>query len=138
MLHRNRKVELIKDVPLFAGCPKKELEQIAHIADEIDLPEGKDLARQGAPGREFFVLLEGTVEVTRDGQLVDAMTDGDYFGEVALVSEAPRNATVTATSPVRALVVTDREFRMLLRESPEIGAKVNAALAGRQPPAATE
>ena len=134
MLHRNHKVELIKDVPLFAGCSKKELEQIAHIADEIDLPEGKALARQGAPGREFFVLLEGTVEVTRDGRFVDTMTDGDYFGEVALVSDEPRNATVTATSPVRALVVTDREFRMLLKESPEIEAKVNATLADRQPP----
>ena len=137
MLHRNRKVELIKDVPLFAGCSKKELEKIAHIADEIDLPEGKELARQGAPGREFFVLLEGSVEVTRDGRFVDTMTDGDYFGEVALVSDEPRNATVTATSPVRALVVTDREFRMLLKESPEIEAKVNAALADRRPPAAT-
>ena len=80
MLRRNEKVELIKRVPLFAGCSKGELEQIAHIADEIDLPEGKELTRQGERGREFLVLLEGNADVTQDGQSINQLGSGDFFG----------------------------------------------------------
>ena len=71
MLHRNEKVELIKKIPLFAGGSKSELEQIAQIADEIDLREGKEMTQQGSRGREFFVLLEGEADVTKDGLLDD-------------------------------------------------------------------
>jgi CRP-like cAMP-binding protein len=134
VLHRNEKVELIKRVPLFADCSKGELEQIAHIADEIDLPEGKELTRQGERGREFFVLLEGGADVTQDGQSINQLGSGDFFGEIALVEDRPRTATVTATSPVRALVITDRAFRQLLDEQPEIREKVLAASAARTGP----
>jgi CRP-like cAMP-binding protein len=134
VLHRNEKVELIKRVPLFAGCSKGELEQIAHIADEIDLPEGKELTRQGERGREFFVLLEGGADVTQDGQSINQLGSGDFFGEIALVEDRPRTATVTAASPVRALVITDRAFRQLLDEQPEIREKVLAASAARTGP----
>lgn len=134
MLHRNEKVELIKRVPLFAGCSKGELEQIAHIADEIDLPEGKELTRQGERGREFLVLLEGNADVTQDGQSINQLGSGDFFGEIALVEDRPRTATVTASSPVRALVITDRAFRQLLDEQPEIREKVLAAAAARTGP----
>jgi CRP/FNR family cyclic AMP-dependent transcriptional regulator len=136
VLHRNQKVELIKRVPLFAGCSKHELEEIAHIADEIDLNEGKEMTREGSRGREFFVLLEGDADVTKDGQSINKLGAGDFFGEIALVSDTPRTATVTATSPVRALVITDRSFRRLLDESPEIQRKVLVALAERLAPAA--
>ena len=135
MLHRNQKVELIKQVPLFANCSKHELEEIAHIADEIDLNEGKEMTREGSRGREFFVLLEGDADVTKDGQSINKLSSGDFFGEIALVSDTPRTATVTATSPVRALVITDRSFRRLLDESPEIQRKVLVALAERLAPA---
>lgn len=134
MLHRNQKVELIKRVPLFAGLSKKELEQIASIADEIDLREGKELTTQGKSAREFFVLLEGSVDVTKDGQRINQLGDGDFFGEIALVSRSPRTATVTATAPIRALVITDRAFRRLLEGSPEIQLKVLEALAERLAP----
>lgn len=133
LLHRDQKIELIKHVPLFATCSKKELEQIAHIADEIDFPAGKALTRQGAPGREFFVLLDGTVEVSRDGAPVDSMVGGDFFGETALLSDEPRNATITTTTPIRALVVTARDFRILVSESPEIEESVRRAAAWRRP-----
>lgn len=136
MLHRNQKVELIKQVPLFANCSKHELEEIAHIADEIDLSEGKEMTREGSRGREFFVLLEGDADVTKNGQSINKLGAGDFFGEIALVSDTPRTATVTATSPVRALVITDRSFRRLLDESPEIQRKVLVALAERLAPAA--
>lgn len=134
MLRRNEKVELIKKVPLFAGCSKGELEQIAHIADEIDLSEGKEMTQQGSRGREFFVLLEGEADVTKDGQSINKLGAGDFFGEIALVADSPRTATVTATSPVRALVITDRSFKRLLEEQPEIQNKVLQALAKRLAP----
>ena len=134
MLRRNEKVELIKRVPLFSNCSKRELDQIAHIADEIDLREGKEMTREGSRGREFFVLLEGNADVTKNGRRVNQLTAGDFFGEIALVSDSPRTATVTATSPVRALVVTDRAFRRLLDGSPEIQRKVLMALAERLAP----
>jgi CRP-like cAMP-binding protein len=134
VLRRNEKVELIKKVPLFAGCSKRELEEIAHIADEIDLNEGKEMTRQGSRGREFFVLLEGEADVTKDGQSINKLGAGDFFGEIALVSDSPRTATVTATSPVRALVITDRSFRRLLDDQPEIQRKVLQALAERLAP----
>jgi len=136
VLHRNEKVELIKSVPLFANCSKRELEQIAQLADEIDLSDGKELIRQGSRGREFFVLLEGDVDVTKDGRSINKLGSGDFFGEIALVSDTPRTATVTTTSPVRALVITDRAFRRLLEDSPEIQLKVLAELAKRLAPAA--
>jgi CRP/FNR family transcriptional regulator, cyclic AMP receptor protein len=134
MLHRNAKIDLIKRAPLFAHCTKKEIEQVAHLADEIDLREGKDLTVEGEPGREFFVLIEGTADVRRKGRKVNEMKDGDFFGEIALISGAPRTATVTATSPVRALVITDRDFRMLLKKSPAMQLRVLEALAERLPP----
>jgi CRP-like cAMP-binding protein len=134
VLRRNQKVELIKRVPLFANCSKRELQQIAGIADEIDLREGKVLTEQGKPGREFFVLLEGSADVAKDGKRINRLGDGDFFGEIALVSRSPRTATVTATSPVRALVITDRAFRQLLEDTPEIQRKVLEALAARLAP----
>ena len=134
MLHRNQKVELIKHTPLFANCSKRELEEIAHLADEIDLREGKEMTRQGSPGREFFVLLEGEAKVEKDGRVINRLSGGDFFGEIALVDDSPRTATVTATTPVRALVITDRSFRRLLKDQPEIQSKVLAALAARLAP----
>ena len=128
---------MLATVPLFSGCTKKELKTIATLADEIDLRAGKVLTRQGAPGREFFVLLEGTVEVDRDGKRITTLRDGDFFGELALISNIPRTATVTATSPIRALVVVGRDFRRLLAEDASIAVKVLGTMAERMPPADT-
>jgi CRP-like cAMP-binding protein len=133
-LGRNEKVELIRKVPLFANCSRRELNEVAAVADEIDLREGKQMTREGAPGREFFVLLEGTADVQKGSRKINALEAGDFFGEIALVSRAPRTATVVATSPVRALVITERSFRRLLERSPEIQRKVLAALAERLAP----
>jgi len=131
MLHRDAKAEWIKGAPLFANLSKRDLNHVAHLADEIDLREGKELTRQGAPGREFFVLLEGEADVRKNGRRINQLGPGDFFGEIALVSESPRTATVTATSPVHALVIIDRDFRRLLKEQPGIQSKVLAALAAR-------
>jgi CRP/FNR family cyclic AMP-dependent transcriptional regulator len=134
MLRKNAKTELIARVPLFAHCSRRELSEVAGIADEIDLREGKELTKEGAPGREFFVLVEGTADVVKNGRKINSLGAGDFFGEIALVHQSPRTATVKATSPVRALVVTERNFRRLLEEMPEIQRKVLAALAERVAP----
>jgi CRP/FNR family cyclic AMP-dependent transcriptional regulator len=134
VLRRNEKVELIKKVPLFAHCSKRELQEVAQLADEIDLREGKEMTREGARGREFFVLLEGSANVSKNGRRINTLGAGDFFGEIALVSDAPRTATVTAASPVRALVVTDRSFKRLMQDVPQIQSKVLTALAERLAP----
>jgi CRP/FNR family transcriptional regulator, cyclic AMP receptor protein len=136
VLRRNEKVEMIKRAPLFASCSKRELEEIARIADEIDLREGKEMTRQGSRGREFFVLLEGEADVTKNGETINRLGPGDFFGEIALVSDSPRTATVTATTPVRTLVVTATSFKRLLDDQPEIQRKVLVELAERLAPEA--
>ena len=130
-LRKNTKLELLKRVPLFRECSKRELEEIAKIADEIDFREGKQLTREGAAGREFFVLVEGTAEVTKGNRKLRMMSDGDFFGEISLITRLPRTATVTTVSPVRALVVTDRSFRRLLESDAQIQRKVLTALGER-------
>jgi CRP/FNR family transcriptional regulator, cyclic AMP receptor protein len=133
-LRKNAKLELLKGVPLFAHCSRKELEEVGKIADELDFLEGKELTREGSRGREFFVLLEGTAEVTQGKRRIASLSDGDFFGEIALVSDVPRTATVTTVSPVRALVITDRSFKRLLERFPQVQLKVLRALAERIEP----
>ena len=123
-LGRNAKTDLLKQVPLFAGCSKSELQKLAAIADEIDLRDGATLTREGRAGREFFVLIEGTVEVVQGADKIGELGDGDWFGEIALLTNAPRTATVTATSPVRVLVITDRAFRQVVEATPSIAVKI--------------
>jgi CRP/FNR family transcriptional regulator, cyclic AMP receptor protein len=133
-LGHNTKIDLIKGVPLFTAASKQELAEIASIADEIDLPAGKVLIKEGDSGREFFVLIEGAADVERGGKKVASLGAGDFFGEISLIAKTPRNATITTTSPVRALVITDRAFRQLLDHSPEIAVGVLTALAERLAP----
>lgn len=123
-LGSNAKMDLLKRVPLFGACSKKELEALAVVADEIDLREDATLTREGQPGREFFVLIEGEVEVTQGGEEIARLGAGDWFGEIALLTKASRTATVTAASPVRVLVVTDRAFRQVLETTPSIAVKM--------------
>ena len=130
-LRKNAKVDLIKSVPLFSHCSKGQLGALAAEADEIDLPEGTALTREGDRGREFMVLVEGTADVKRNGRRIARLGPGDFLGEIALISGAPRTATVTATSPVRALVLTDRSFKRVTHEMPTINASLVKALSER-------
>jgi CRP/FNR family cyclic AMP-dependent transcriptional regulator len=130
-LHRDAKIELLKRVPLFAGCSKSELQRIAALADELDLAEGATLIREGETGREFIVVADGSVRVTRGGKTIRELGSGDFIGEIALVADVPRTATVTAISPVRLLVVTDRAFRSVLEQMPSIATKVLQSLGER-------
>jgi len=128
---KNAKIELLRRVPLFAECSKAELANIAQIADEIGFPAGRTLIEEGKPGREFFVIVDGTVEVRRGGRKLPLRGDSHSYGEMALLSGKPRSATVTTTSPVRALVITDRAFKRLLQDVPSLSAKLLASLAAR-------
>lgn len=130
-MRKNSKIELLRRVPLFAKCSKRDLEAIAALADEIELPAGRELTKQGERGREFFVLVEGSAEVRKNNRKINALSAGDFFGEISLVTERERSATVTATAPVRALVLTKPAFSGLLRKSPGIQLKVLEAAVER-------
>jgi CRP-like cAMP-binding protein len=133
-LGKDGKIELIRNVPLFSKLNKKGLEDVAHIADELDLPQGKLMAQEGDRGREFFVLLEGEADVTKGDRSINRLQKGDFFGEIALVTHMPRTASVTATSDVRVLVITERDFAALLKRAPEVSRGVAEALAERIAP----
>jgi len=133
MLRKDAKLELLKKVPLFERCSKKELHEVASLADEVDLPAGRKLATEGATGREFVVIVEGAADVHRKGRKINTLGSGDFLGEIALVAGVPRTATVTTTEPSRLLVVTSQAFKSLLRDSPSIQLKVLEALAARIP-----
>jgi CRP/FNR family cyclic AMP-dependent transcriptional regulator len=130
-LRKNRKLELLHAVPLFSGCSKRELSDIATLTDELSLAAGAALMKEGEHGREFVVIVEGTVKVTRNGRKVAELSDGDFVGEIALVADVPRTATVVASTPVRLLVLSDRSFQRLLREQPPLAAKVMQSLGER-------
>ena len=133
-LSSDGKIKLIRKVPLFARLSKKGLQDVAKIADEIDFPEGKMLAQEGARGREFVVILEGAVEVQKDGRRINMLGKDDFFGEIALVTQQPRTATVATTKPTRALVITDRDFLSLLKRSPEVSQGIVQAMGERLAP----
>jgi CRP/FNR family cyclic AMP-dependent transcriptional regulator len=133
VLRKDAKIELIKRVPLFAGCSKRELGMIAQLADELDLPEGRELTRQGSRGHEFVILVEGGADVVRNGKVVNKLESGDFFGEISLVTGQPRTATVITRRRSRLLVMHSPAFRALLRDSPAIQAKVLEAVVARLP-----
>lgn len=133
MLRKNAKIELLKRVPLFERCSRRELGQIAMLADELDLPSARDLTREGAGGFEFIILVEGEAEVVRGVRVVNELGPGDFVGEIALVSGKPRTATVKTRGPARVLVITASGFRTLMHDVPSIKDKVLAAVTARIP-----
>jgi CRP-like cAMP-binding protein len=131
MLRKDAKIELIGQVPLFERCSKRELAEIASLADELSLPAGRKLAAEGAAGHEFVVIVEGAADVKRGRRVVNRLGRGDFLGEIALVTGQKRTATVTTTEPSRLLVLTAPAFRTLLRSQPSLQLKVLDALAER-------
>jgi len=133
MLRKDAKVELLQRVPLFERCSRRELQEIAGLADELDVPAGRTLTTEGRTGYEFVVIVDGTASVKRKGRRINTLRSGDFLGEIALVTGTPRTATVATTSQSRVLVLTARDFRRLLRDTPAIQLKVLEALAARLP-----
>ena len=134
MLAKDTKVALIAAVPLFADCSRRELRELAETADEVVVPAGYVLTKEGASGREFVIIVDGAAEVVRRGRKINTLRSGDFLGEIALISRGPRTATVRTTVPTHALVITASAFRGLLRRMPSIQIKVLQALAERLPP----
>jgi CRP/FNR family transcriptional regulator, cyclic AMP receptor protein len=123
--------ERLARVPLFDGLSKKQLSQISSLMTRVDLVTGDVLARQGEIGREFVILLEGEAEVARDGKVIAVRGPGDYIGEIALLDNRPRTATVTAKTAVAAEILNRAEFSSLLADAPDLSSKLMATLARR-------
>jgi CRP/FNR family cyclic AMP-dependent transcriptional regulator len=130
-LRKNTKLDLLKSVPLFGNCSKAELEAIARIADEVDVPGGRDLTVEGASGREFVILVDGAADVVKGKKRIRRLSAGEFFGEIALLTGAPRTATVTTTEPSGILVIDHRAFKRLTESLPSVNSKVVQALAER-------
>lgn len=125
------KVDLIKSVSLFSGMGRRELEQVAQLMDEVDVPAGKVLMRQGENGNEMFVIAKGRVSVERNGKVISERGPGSAMGEVALLSEGPRTATVTTLEPSTLLYAGHREFHSLMEEHPSLRLCILEGLAGK-------
>ena len=128
---QNAKLEALKRAPLFEGLTKKELTELARATDELTVPAGTVLCREGSLGSEFFVVLDGTADVTKDGTVLATRSAGDFFGEIALIATTKRTATVTATTELRCFVLTSRSFRAVLDDNRGVERKVTQALAER-------
>jgi CRP-like cAMP-binding protein len=131
MMKRNAKAALIRSLPLFAQCNGRELTQVARIADELLVPAGKILATENAQGREFVVIVDGTAEVRRGDTVVATLHAGDFFGEIALLTGRPRNASVVGLTAVRSLVIEGHAFLRLLEDAPRIREKVEQTVTDR-------
>jgi CRP/FNR family cyclic AMP-dependent transcriptional regulator len=124
-------VDLLAEVPLFAACSKKDLQLVAKRAEDVKVEAGKVLVSEGAAGAEFFVILDGEATVARHGQEVARLGPGQFFGDLALLDRAPRNATITAATPMELVVLGQREFSALIDEVPGFAHKLLAGLARR-------
>jgi CRP/FNR family cyclic AMP-dependent transcriptional regulator len=122
----------VSSIPLFSSVRRRWHADVARLADEVQVPPGYGLTEQGTYAREFFVVVEGTADVLRDGRLVATLGPGDFFGEVGLLGHSwTRTATVVATSPMRLLVLARHEFRELIARFPAIAAPIVDAAARR-------
>jgi CRP/FNR family cyclic AMP-dependent transcriptional regulator len=131
LFNQDTKVEALKRAPLFAELSKKELAQLARVTEDLEVPAGQVLCKEGDTGREFFVIVEGETDISSGGRRVAARGGGDFVGEIALLENTQRTATVTAKTPLRVFVLTREDFRQLVRENPNVERKVMQALARR-------
>jgi CRP-like cAMP-binding protein len=122
----------LKSIPLFASLSDRERKQVAQWADEIDVAEGEHLVNLGAFAHEFFAILEGEAEVTREGQHIADLGPGDFFGEIALETDERRTATVTASTPMKLVVMFGRDFRQMEASMPHVADQIKAAIEERR------
>jgi CRP-like cAMP-binding protein len=126
---KRKLVDLLGDVALFSKCSKGELKTVARHAETVRLEPGVDLTAQGAEGDAFYVILDGTATVAVDGEQVNELGPGDWFGELALLDGEPRSSTVTAAEDLEVAVLGVRMFRTLLREFPDLASQLLAGMA---------
>ena len=131
LFSQDTKADALGRCPFFADLSRSELRELAKVTEDMEVEEGKSLTREGAAGSEFFVIVDGEVAVTKDGSEIRTMGEGDFFGEISLLEDRPRTATVTAKTPLRFFVLTRQNFRALLAKQPELEEKVTSALEER-------
>ena len=128
---RDEKIELLRNIPLFADFDHHHLERLGMLTEEVDVPAGKVLIRQGDTGDDLMILVSGQVGVERNGERINQLGPGDFFGEIALIQRGPRTATCMAEGPTRLLVVNHRDFHALMEEFPAVATQVLMTLAQR-------
>lgn len=128
---QDKKVDVLKRIPLFEDLTRKELAELARCSEDVEVPAGKVLCKEGEIGQEFFVIMEGEAEVTRRGRHLATESKGEFFGEISLLEKSPRVATVTAKTTLRFFVLTGRDFRHLLDTNPRVTRKMLHTLARR-------
>ena len=121
----------LQSIPLFESLPRDARRVVAQHADEINVPEGTELVRQGDFAYEFFVIEDGRVEVSRDGDMIATLGPGDFLGEMGIVNKVVRNATVITISPVKVIVMTEQAFRSMSRGNPDVASRISAAVEER-------
>ncbi|MGH3092202.1 MAG: cyclic nucleotide-binding domain-containing protein [Gaiellaceae bacterium] len=132
LFSHDSKADSLAGTPLFGALSRAELVELAKLTEDLEVEEGKVLAREGAIGQEFFVIVDGEVSVSKDGRELRTLGPGDFFGEIALIWDSPRRtATVTATSPLRFFVLTRQSFKSLIDHQPQIEKRVLEALEER-------
>ena len=131
LFSHDSKADALGRAPLFQGLSRGDLHELARVTEDLEVEAGKVLCREGETAREFFVIVDGEVEVTKGGETVRTLGPGDFFGEIALIEHMPRTATVTARSPLRFFVLTSQSFLALLDRQPAVERQVLRALARR-------
>ncbi len=112
------------EISIFRECSAKELKSISRLLTQVTVRPGAVLTKQGDPGREFMIIVEGQATVRRDGKVLATLGPGDFFGELAVIAGVPRNATITADTEMTIDALNRREFSSLLDESPKIAKKI--------------
>ncbi len=123
----------LERVPLFAGLSHKEREKVARWADTVDLPAGKHLLDEGRLPHEFFVIVEGEVEVLHDEKRLATLGPGDFFGEIALIEHGRRTASVVTVTPTTLAVMSPTSFAAMRREMAEVALRIDDAIRARMP-----
>lgn len=131
MARKKGKVDVLKDVWLFSACTNKELGRIASLVDEAEVPEGAVLTKEGAAGHEFFAVADGKATAKLKNKKLASYGPGDFFGEMSLLDQGPRSATITADTPMTLYVLDARSFSTLIDRHPAVARKILRGLAQR-------
>ena len=123
------KLDLLRSITIFSACGSKDLVELGQLLDEVDIPDGKLITREGDTASEMFVIVAGRARVEKGGRLLNELGPGGVIGEMALISEGKRNATVTADGQVKAFVAGHREFHSLMDRYPDFRMRVLEGLA---------
>ena len=123
-MSKDPKVELLRGVPLFGSCDSMGLEHIISLFDEVDVPDGYVIAREGLREGQFAIIVDGTVRLERAGKVFQRIGPGQYLGEMALIDDGPRTASAVSEGPVKLLVMGPKEFQTLVNDSVAIRASI--------------